>query len=45
MSEVKEIINGLDCSCVDGTAKAKVMGVDVLERRLIIERDDEPGAE
>jgi hypothetical protein len=45
MSEVKEIIDGLSCSCEDTTGKASVMGADILERNLIIERDDEPDAE
>ncbi len=45
ISEVKEIIDGLDCSCADTIGKAKVMGVDILERSLIIEKDDEPDAE
>jgi hypothetical protein len=45
ISEVKEIINGLDCSCVDTIGKARVMGVDIIDRSLIIEKDDEPDAE
>lgn len=45
MSEVKEIINGLICRCEDTTGKARVMGVDILDRNLIIEQDDEPDAE
>ena len=45
ISEVKEIINGLDCNCVDTIGKARVMGVDIQERSLIIEQDDEPDAE
>ncbi|HAM49346.1 MAG TPA: hypothetical protein DCP92_01095 [Nitrospiraceae bacterium] len=45
ISEIKEIINGLDCSCVDTIGKAKVMGVHIVERSLIIEKDDEPDAE
>lgn len=45
ISEVKEIINGLDCTCADTIGKARVMGVDILERGLIIEREDEPDAE
>jgi len=45
ISEVKEIINGLDCSCADTVGKARVMGVDIVGRSLIIEKDDEPDAE
>ena len=45
MSAVKGIMNGLDCNCLDTIGKAKVMGVDILERSLIIEEDDEPDAE
>ncbi|HXX80255.1 MAG TPA: hypothetical protein VEI46_01805 [Thermodesulfovibrionales bacterium] len=45
ISEVKEIINGLDCNCVDAIGKAEVMGVDIVARSLIIEEDDEPDAE
>jgi hypothetical protein len=45
ISEVKEIINGLECSCVDTIGKARVMGVDIIDRSLIIEKDDEPDAE
>jgi hypothetical protein len=45
VSEVKEIINGLDCNCVDTIGSAKVMGVDIVARSLIIEEDDEPDAE
>ncbi|HET6515986.1 MAG TPA: hypothetical protein VFG09_12555 [Thermodesulfovibrionales bacterium] len=45
ISEVKEIINGLECTCADTIGKAKVMGVDIAERSLIIEKDDEPDAE
>jgi len=44
-SDVKEIIDGLDCSCIDTIGRAKVMGVDIVERRLIIDKDDEPEAE
>ena len=45
ISEIKEIINSLDCNCVDTIGKAKVMGVAIMERSLIIEKDDEPDAE
>ncbi|MGE5893678.1 MAG: hypothetical protein ACM34I_06445 [bacterium] len=45
ISEIKEIINGVSCECIDTVGKAKVMGVDILERSLIIEKDDEPDAE
>ncbi len=45
ISEIKEIINSLECNCVDTTGKARVMGVDIIDRSLIIEKDDEPDAE
>jgi hypothetical protein len=45
ISEIKEIINRLDCSCFDTVGKATVMGVDIMGQSLIIEEDDEPDAE
>ena len=45
ISEIKEIINGLECTCADTVGKAGVMGVDIVDRSLLIEKDDEPDAE
>jgi hypothetical protein len=45
ISEIKEIINSVDCNCLDTIGKVTVMGTDIVERRLIIEKDDEPDAE
>jgi hypothetical protein len=45
ISEIKEIINGLGCTCADTVGKARVMGVDIVGRSLIIEQDDKPDSD
>ena len=45
ISSIKEVMNGLDCNCLDTVGKARVMRVDILERNFILEEDDEPDAE
>jgi len=45
MSEIKDIMEGLHGQYIDATGKSAVMGVDIIDRNLIIEKDDEPDAE
>jgi len=45
MSEIKDIMNGLQGDYIDATGKSVIMGVDIVDRNLIIEKDDEPDAE
>ncbi len=45
MTEVKKIIKGLNCSCSDTTGEAKVIGVEIMDRSLLVDEDEEPDAE
>jgi len=45
MSEIKGIIEGLQCECTDSTGMSTVMGVEIVDRNLIIEKDEDPDAE
>ncbi len=45
MTEVKKIIKGLNCSCFDTTGEAKVIGVEIMDRSLLVDEDEEPDAE
>lgn len=44
-ADIIGVIKGLDCNCLDTTGEATVMGADIQDRHLIIEKDDEPDVE
>jgi len=44
-ADIKNIIESLECACTDKTGEANVISVDIIERRLVVDVNDEPDAE
>lgn len=44
-ADVRDIINGLTCACKDSTGEAKVLGVEITDRSLVVEDEDETDTE
>jgi hypothetical protein len=43
-ADIKNIIESLECTCTDKTGEANVIGVDIVDRRIVVDVD-EPDAE
>ena len=44
-ADIRDVINGLSCACRDTTGEAEVLGIDVTDRSLVVEGDEETDAE
>lgn len=44
-ADIKDIINGLSCACRDTTGEAEIMGIDVTDRSLVVEDEEETDTE
>ncbi len=44
-ADIKDVIAGLNCNCFDTTGTAEVVGVDITDRNLVVENEDEPDIE
>jgi len=43
-ADVRDIINGLSCACKDTTGEAKVVSVEITDRSLVVEDEEETDA-
>jgi hypothetical protein len=44
-ADIKNVINGLECRCLDTTGEASVIGVDITDRNLAVENEEETDTE
>lgn len=44
-ADIKNVINSLACRCFDTTGEAEVIGVDITDRNLVIENQEEADEE
>lgn len=45
MSAINDVINGLDCKCIDTSGKSGVTGVTIVGRNLVVDMNEEPDAD
>ncbi len=44
-ADIGAIISGIDCKCTDTTGEAEVVGVDITDRNLVVENEEETDTE
>ncbi|HMK57321.1 MAG TPA: hypothetical protein VK448_11845 [Dissulfurispiraceae bacterium] len=44
-ADIADIISGLSCACRDTTGEAEVISIDVNDRSLVVENEEEVDAE